>query len=99
MVKDMWVTHGMRRAMCQATKRELRVSGGRYFGKYLVWEARTRELVGKKGTRSDWSWRWREKKEGKERKKERRERRRREERKETGGFFLRSIAFRQSKFV
>ena len=42
-VKDMWVTHGMRRAMCQATKRELRVSGGRYFGKYLVWEARIRK--------------------------------------------------------
>ena len=50
-VKDMWVTHGMRRAMCQATKRELRVSGGRYFGKYLVWEARIRkeESMGKKG--------------------------------------------------
>ena len=27
MVKDMWVTHGMRRAMCQSIKREMRVSG------------------------------------------------------------------------
>ena len=26
MVKDMWVTHGMIRAMCQAIKREMRVS-------------------------------------------------------------------------
>ena len=25
---DMWVTHGMMRAICQATKRELKVSGG-----------------------------------------------------------------------
>ena len=27
MVRNMWVTHGMMRAMCQATKREVRVSG------------------------------------------------------------------------
>ena len=27
MVKNMWVTHGMMRAKCQATKREMRVSG------------------------------------------------------------------------
>ena len=26
MVRNMWVTHGMMRAMCQATKREVRVS-------------------------------------------------------------------------
>ena len=26
MVKDMWVTHGMMSAMCQATKREMTVS-------------------------------------------------------------------------
>ena len=33
------------------------VSGGRYFGEYLVWEARIRkeELVGKKGKRYGWS--------------------------------------------
>ena len=27
MVKDVWVTHGMMKAMCQAIKREMRVSG------------------------------------------------------------------------
>ena len=29
MIRDMWVTHGMMRAMCQATKREISESGGR----------------------------------------------------------------------
>ena len=28
MVRNMWVTHGMMRAMCKATKKEVRVSGG-----------------------------------------------------------------------
>ena len=38
------------------------VSGGRYFGEYLVWEARIKkeELVGKEREISCWSWQWRE---------------------------------------
>ena len=29
MIRDMWVTHDMMRAMCQATKRKISESGGR----------------------------------------------------------------------
>ena len=32
MIRDMWVTHGMMRAMCQATKREISESGGEIIG-------------------------------------------------------------------
>ena len=51
MVRNMWVTHGMMRAMCKATKKEVRVSGGekQYLLQVLVGERNKEKKREKKG--------------------------------------------------
>ena len=51
MIKDIWVTHGMMRAMCQAIKREISLSEGRKLVEKKIKGKKQREKEGEKGTK------------------------------------------------